>query len=91
VKARRIILLTCRTLAALIVLLIILAVWTGVDYAIDSAGTKEDDAFGLFLLALVSLPLLFLWAVLTIAQTELDRRSSAASGKSEPRHRGPLP
>lgn len=77
-KARRIIFLTRRALAALIVLLVILAVWTGVDWATDSAGTKEDDAFGLFLLAFVSLPLLFLWAVLTIVQAELDRRSSRA-------------
>jgi hypothetical protein len=65
----------------LIVVLVITAVWTGVDWATDSAATKEDDAFGLFFLALVGLPFLFLWAVLTIVQTELDRRSPSASGR----------
>ena len=80
-KARRIIFLTRRTLAALIVLLVIVALWTGFDWATDSAATKEDDVFGLFLLALVSLPLLFLWAVLTVVEVELDRRSPRASGR----------
>jgi hypothetical protein len=85
VKTRRIIFLTRRALAVLIVLLVIWAVWSLVDWAGDSADTKEDDAFVLFLLAFVSLPLLFLWAVLTIVQTELDRRSSRASAEPEPR------
>jgi hypothetical protein len=73
-KARRIILFTRRTLAVLLVLLLIFAVWSLID--------------GVYLLLLFlvfgSLPLLFLWAVLTIVLEELDRRSSRASGRSEP-------
>jgi hypothetical protein len=73
-KARRIILFTRRTLAVLLVLLLIFAVWSLID------------SVYLLLLFLVfgSLPLLFLWAVLTIVLEELDRRSSRASGRSEP-------
>jgi hypothetical protein len=68
VKARRIVFLTRRTLAVLIVLLVILAVYLAIDAAVGSADQTEADLFVLFLLALVSLPLLFLWAVLTIVQ-----------------------
>ena len=85
VKTRRIVFLTRRSLAVLIVLLVIVAVWSAVDWALDSPDTKEDDAFALFFLFFVSLPFLFLWAVLTIVQTELDRRSSRPSGEPEPR------
>jgi hypothetical protein len=63
-KARRIILFTRRTLAALIVLLVIVAVLSWLDGA--------DLLLGA--LVFVGLPLLFLWAVLTVAQVELDRR-----------------
>jgi hypothetical protein len=74
VSTRLIVFLARRTLAVLIVLLLIFAVWSWVDGA------------DLLLAVLVfgSLPLLFLWAVLTIVQAELDRRSSRASGRPEP-------
>jgi len=87
VKARRIVVLTRRTLAVLVVLLVILAGYLAIDAAVGSADETEADVFVLFLLALASLPFLFLWAVLTIVETELDRRSSRASGEPEPRHR----
>jgi L-asparagine transporter-like permease len=73
-KARRIILFTRRTLAALVVLLVIVAVLSWLDGA--------DLLLGV--LVFVGLPLLFLWAVLTVAQGELDHRSSRASRRPEP-------
>jgi peptidoglycan biosynthesis protein MviN/MurJ (putative lipid II flippase) len=66
-------------------LLVLLAVVLAVVAAVQSPDdTGSAVTLLLLLLAFPCVPLLFLWAVLTIVLVELDRRSSRASERPEP-------